>query len=142
MSDDNAGSAHAKNSTANDSRNVDQLRRSRLHIFQSTVEGDNIYWLGNKIIHPAFYTAMSLFIQGVPADSDEVHTFSTKVRDEGLGIKEQRMNQLFEPFPRLRAGDINVQGTGIGLTITKNLAVLMGGESSPGPSMVLAVRFR
>ena len=52
------------------------------------------------------------------------------------------MNQLFEPFPRLRAEDTNVQGTGIGLTITKNLAVLMGGESLPGPAMVLAVSFR
>ncbi len=51
-----------------------------------------------------------------------------KVRDEGLGINEQNMNQLFEPFSRLGAENTNVEGTGIGLTITKNLVVLMGGE--------------
>ena len=70
---------------------------------------------------------MSFFIQDVPADSDDVNTFSTKVRNEELGINEQTMNQLFEPFPRLGAEDTNVQGTGIGLTTTKNLAVLMDG---------------
>jgi signal transduction histidine kinase len=45
-------------------------------------------------------------------------------------VKPERfnMNQLFEPFSRLGAENTNVEGTGIGLTITKNLVVLMGGE--------------
>ena len=50
-----------------------------------------------------------------------------KVRDEGLGINEQNMNQLFEPFSRLGAKNTNVEDTGITLTITKNLVVPLGG---------------
>jgi PAS domain S-box-containing protein len=49
------------------------------------------------------------------------------VVDTGLGIPKQKQEHIFEPFNRLgrEAGDI--QGTGIGLTITKQIIDLMGG---------------
>ena len=49
------------------------------------------------------------------------------VVDTGLGIPKQKQENIFEPFNRLgrEAGDI--QGTGIGLTITKQIIDLTGG---------------
>jgi len=58
------------------------------------------------------------------------------VTDTGPGISKDRMSELFEPFERLGAEASNVEGTGIGLTITKLLVEMMGGqlgvESIPG----------
>jgi PAS domain S-box-containing protein len=49
------------------------------------------------------------------------------VVDTGFGIPKQKHENIFEPFNRLgrEAGDI--QGTGIGLTLTKQIIDLMGG---------------
>ncbi len=49
------------------------------------------------------------------------------ISDTGSGLAEAEINQLFTPFERLNAQH-NVEGTGIGLTITKSLIELMGGE--------------
>lgn len=62
------------------------------------------------------------------------------VTDSGFGIPEEKQNQLFQPFNRLGIEDSQIQGTGIGLTITKSLIETMGGqigfESSPGKGSV------
>ncbi|MBX3636002.1 MAG: PAS domain-containing protein [Rubrivivax sp.] len=50
-----------------------------------------------------------------------------RVADTGLGMDEQQLRQLFEPFNRLGADD-SVEGTGIGLAIVKALVERMGGE--------------
>ena len=43
-------------------------------------------------------------------------------------IAIEKQNQLFQPFNRLGAKDSNIEGTGIGLTISKQLVELMGGQ--------------
>lgn len=50
------------------------------------------------------------------------------VADTGLGIAEERIKELFQPFNRLGAEASEVEGTGIGLTITRRLVEMMGGE--------------
>ncbi|MEA3404869.1 MAG: ATP-binding protein [Pseudomonadota bacterium] len=49
------------------------------------------------------------------------------VRDTGFGIPEEKLSQLFEPFNRLGHEGSNIEGTGIGLSITKNLIEKMNG---------------
>ena len=48
------------------------------------------------------------------------------VRDEGPGMSEAEIKQLFQPFKRLPSGS-HKPGTGLGLTIVKMLAEQMGG---------------
>ncbi len=48
--------------------------------------------------------------------------------DNGPGIAPEHMSDLFQPFERLGAEFGGVEGTGIGLTITKRLVEMMGGE--------------
>ena len=59
-----------------------------------------------------------------------------RVQDTGLGLSEAQMAELFQPFNRLGREQGNVEGTGIGLVISRRLAELMGGtlhaESTPG----------
>jgi len=51
-----------------------------------------------------------------------------EVSDSGKGIPVARINELFQPFSRLDAEYSDIEGTGIGLTITKRLVELMGGS--------------
>jgi PAS domain S-box-containing protein len=50
------------------------------------------------------------------------------VTDEGMGIPADQLDQLFQPFNRAGAEALCIEGTGIGLAITKQLVELMGGE--------------
>lgn len=50
------------------------------------------------------------------------------VSDTGQGIPEARLAELFEPFNRLNAENSAIEGTGIGLTLTKELVERMGGR--------------
>ncbi len=50
-----------------------------------------------------------------------------EVRDTGAGIPADKLPHLFESFNRLGLDDSGVEGTGIGLVITKRLTELMGG---------------
>lgn len=50
------------------------------------------------------------------------------ISDTGYGIDESHIQNLFEPFNRLGAEQTGIDGTGIGLALTKQLVHLMGGE--------------
>lgn len=50
------------------------------------------------------------------------------VIDDGIGIAASKQSRIFEPFHRAGQETGAIEGTGIGLTITKRLAELMGGR--------------
>ena len=59
------------------------------------------------------------------------------IRDTGVGIEEEDIQRIFKPFERVRKPGVPVaNGTGLGLTITKLLTDIMGGDlqvkSTPG----------
>lgn len=51
-----------------------------------------------------------------------------EVADTGLGIAEDQLPSLFEPFNRLGRHLTRIEGTGIGLAVTRALVELMGGS--------------
>ncbi|MEO8298262.1 MAG: ATP-binding protein, partial [Burkholderiales bacterium] len=50
------------------------------------------------------------------------------VRDTGEGLRTEQLAELFQPFNRLGQEAGTVEGTGIGLVVTKRLVELMGGR--------------
>ncbi|MBF0294733.1 MAG: response regulator [Magnetococcales bacterium] len=50
------------------------------------------------------------------------------VKDSGPGIPREQWNQVFKPFSRLGAEAAGIEGTGIGLNISRGLMEMMGGE--------------
>lgn len=67
------------------------------------------------------------------------------VTDTGQGLAEESIDEIFEPFARLKAEQDGIEGTGIGLAITKRLVDLMGGrlgvESTLGKGSTFWVEF-
>ena len=66
------------------------------------------------------------------------------VTDTGIGMTEEQMTELFMPFNRLGRERTALQGTGIGLVISRRLAELMGGsigvKSFPGEGSSFTLR--
>jgi PAS domain S-box-containing protein len=59
---------------------------------------------------------------------DKPGLISVSITDTGPGIAPDQIGGLFEPFNRLGAERSKIEGTGIGLVITKQLVELMRGE--------------
>ena len=50
------------------------------------------------------------------------------ISDTGVGLTPEQLDNLFTPFERFGAKNSHIEGTGIGLVITKDLVELMGGR--------------
>ncbi len=68
------------------------------------------------------------------------------VKDTGSGLTEKQQDTIFEPFNRLDADQSEIEGTGIGLTITRRLMDLMDGaidiSSTPGKGSTFTLEFK
>lgn len=89
-------------------------------------------------------------IKFTPAGTVRFHTEYTggklhvKVGDTGIGMDEETMARVFRPFERA-AQDVNSEGFGLGLFITKGLIKVLDGsidvESQPGKGTVFSLTF-
>ncbi len=71
------------------------------------------------------------------------------VRDTGIGIKNEFLNQMFDAFAREETSTVSgIPGTGLGMTITKNIVDMMGGtisvesQEGVGTEFVVSLTFR
>ncbi|MBD5544460.1 MAG: response regulator [Lachnospiraceae bacterium] len=83
---------------------------------------------------------------GVPAGHAN---YEFCVEDNGNGMSEEFVSHIFEPFEREKNSTISgIQGTGLGMAITKNIVDMMGGsievksEQGIGTKVIVSVTFR
>lgn len=79
----------------------------------------------------------------------EYATYEIHIKDTGIGMTQEFLSHVFEPFERERTSTISqTQGVGLGMSITKNLVDLMGGtiqvfsEVDEGTEFVLQFTFK
>ncbi len=55
--------------------------------------------------------------------------YEFRVKDNGIGMSPEFAQKIFEPFERERSSTVSqIQGTGLGMAITKNIVDMMGGS--------------
>ena len=98
------------------------------------LRGDDIrikQCMTNLLTNSVKYTkegTITLKVDSVNSRDDTINLRVT-VSDTGIGIKEEEVYKLFDPFTRLDLmKNKSVEGTGLGLSITKRLIEMMGGN--------------
>lgn len=89
--------------------------------------------VSNAIKYNRAEGSVRIWVETLTGDTGRVRIH---VEDTGAGIPAERLVELFSPFNRLGAEYTTVEGTGIGLVITRRLCRMMGGDvdlrSTPG----------
>ncbi len=79
--------------------------------------------------------------------ADGYGTYTIRVRDTGIGMSPEFARKVFTPFERERTSTVSgIQGTGLGMSITKNIIDLMGGTiqvvTAPGEGTEFIIHLR
>lgn len=82
-----------------------------------------------KYTHPGGRIEMHISEKKMP--NKDFANFEFKIKDNGIGMSEEFVKTIFEPFTRETSATISgIQGTGLGMAITKNIVDMMGGTIS------------
>ena len=75
--------------------------------------------------------------------------YEFRVRDNGIGMSPEFVQKIFEPFERERTSTVSrIQGTGLGMAITRNIVEMMGGtikvqtEKNRGTEFIICLPLR
>ena len=75
--------------------------------------------------------------------------YEFRVRDNGIGMSPEFAKKIFEPFERERTSTVSrIQGTGLGMAITRNIVEMMGGtikvqtEKNRGTEFIICLPLR
>lgn len=66
----------------------------------------------------------------VSKNHDKFLMLNIDVKDTGIGMSEEKVSRLFMPFSQVHLDKESVDGTGLGLVITKSICESMGGSAS------------
>ena len=72
---------------------------------------------------------VGLRIQQIAGAPEGYASYIFQVKDTGIGMSQEFLAHVFEPFERERTSTVSgIQGTGLGMAITKNIVDMMGGR--------------
>ena len=87
--------------------------------------------LSNATKYTPYGGTVTLDMAELPSDKPDYANFTITVTDTGYGMEPAFLERIFEPFTRAENSTTNkVQGTGLGMAITKSIVDLMGGTIS------------
>ncbi len=118
------------------------VRAKRLHFFIDSdgVSNKSVYCdklrlnqiLLNLVSNAIKFTpsggTVSVRVEQTSVTKTGLGTYQIKVKDNGIGMSESFAATIFEPFTRERNSTVSgIQGTGLGMSITKSIVDMMGG---------------
>ncbi len=148
-----------------DMRNIiqPQMQSKQLNFFMDTVDvvDEDIYCdklhvnqvllnlLSNAIKFTPAGGTIALTVRQKPRAPKGYGSYEIRVKDTGIGMSDEFIRHIFEPFERERNSTVSgIQGTGLGMAITKNIVDTMGGtievksEQGKGTEFVINIDFR
>jgi signal transduction histidine kinase len=102
---------------------------SQVEVFADPLRFEQV--LSNLLVNGVKYGSSEQITVSVSLTDDRV---CVTVADQGPGIDPKRQPSLFEPFTRLGLERSEIEGTGLGLYLSKQLVERMGGEMGYRPA--------
>ena len=85
---------------------------------------------------------IQLSITEKPSGQPKVGCFEFVFEDNGIGMSEEFLGQIFKPFTRAEDGWVSkTQGTGLGMSISRNIVRMMGGDIKVESKLGVGSRF-
>ena len=92
---------------------------------------------------------ISVRVAQLPGAPEGKGLYEIRVKDNGIGMSQEFADHIFEPFERERTSTVSkIQGTGLGMAISKNIIDMMGGtievhtEQDKGSEFIIRVALR
>ena len=136
------------------------LQRSEVAIYQQ-IEKQDLYcdktrlnqvllnFLSNAIKFTPAGGTVSVRLRQLPGTRKDREQYEIRVKDNGIGMSPEFAKKIFDPFERERSSTVSqIQGTGLGMAITKNIVDMMGGtieirtEPGKGTEFIIRVALR
>ena len=148
-----------------DMRNIlqTQMQSKQLNFFMDTLDvvDEDIYCdklhlnqvllnlLSNAIKFTPSGGSVSMTIKQNPGAPTGYGAYEIRVKDTGIGMSEEFAKHVFEPFEREKTSTVSgIQGTGLGMAITKSIVDAMGGtievetQQGKGTEYIIHLEFR
>lgn len=84
-----------------------------------------------------------------PSTQKDCAQYEIRVKDNGIGMSQEFAQKIFDPFERERTSTVSkIQGTGLGMAISKNIVNMMGGtieiktQKNKGTEFIIRLMFR
>ena len=135
-----------KNYFATDGLSTEEVVRRRLEAFRTGEAVHEMRLANGDWISFRHYKTPDGGTVRITADADETRGMRIRVIDTGIGIAERDLEKVLVPFGQVRnKATRDIEGTGLGLPLTKTLVEKHGGEldlkSRPGRGTTITVRF-
>lgn len=113
-----------------------ELKVNIRNVTHENVIGDNVRLqqvflnlLSNAIKYTPDHGNIQITLSELPSSSANIGQFRFICEDNGYGMSKEFQERLFEPFERASDECVDgIQGTGLGMTITRNIINMMGGD--------------
>ncbi|MDE6203967.1 MAG: response regulator [Lachnospiraceae bacterium] len=134
-------------------KNIDfTINTDKLEHYDVFSDPDKLKQLLSYLIHNAvkftnYGGKVNMTITEIENISNDFAVYQFVIKDNGIGISKDFLAHIFEPFEREKNTTFSsVYGTGLGLTIAKNIAEMMGGsieaKSTVGKGSTFTVTLR
>ena len=105
--------------------------------------------LSNAIKFTTAGGTVSVRLRQFPSTQKDCAQYEIRVKDNGIGMSQEFAQKIFDPFERERTSTVSkIQGTGLGMAISKNIVNMMGGtieiktQKNKGTEFIIRLMFR
>ncbi len=100
--------------------------------------------MSNSIKYTGEGGEISIDIMEKDSNQDQIGCYEFVFKDNGIGMSEEFLQHIYDPFERAEDVRISkIQGTGLGMTISRNIIQMMGGdiqiESEAGVGTIVTI---
>lgn len=98
--------------------------------------------MGNAVKYTPDGGKISLSITERPSNQAKIGCYEFVFEDNGIGMSDDFIKHIFDPFARATDSQVNnIQGTGLGMPISRNIVRMMGGDIKVESKLGVGSRF-